>query len=78
MVSFIGADPLKEGPLLKVQKEMGDGDDSDLIFKRHAAVLGIKLAEDLELKMGDRFSLIRQNRSLRLTVVGLIKTGTGL
>jgi lipoprotein-releasing system permease protein len=53
------------------------GNYSDLIFKRHAAVLGIKLAEDLGLGPGDQFSLIRQNKSIQLKVVGLIKTGTG-
>lgn len=77
VVSFIGADPLKEDSLLKVQKDMVMGNYSDLIFRRHAAVLGIKLADDLELKPGDQFSLIRQNISMRLRVVGLIKTGTG-
>ena len=77
VVSFIGADPLKEDSLIKVQKDMVMGNYSDLIFRRHAAVLGIKLADDLELKPGDQFSLIRQNISMRLRVVGLIKTGTG-
>jgi lipoprotein-releasing system permease protein len=77
VVSFIGADPLKEDSLIKVQKDMVMGNYSDLIFRRHAAVLGIKLADDLELKLGDQFSLIRQNISMRLRVVGLIKTGTG-
>jgi lipoprotein-releasing system permease protein len=77
VVSFIGADPLKEDALLKVQKDMVMGNYSDLIFKKHSAVLGIKLAEDLGLKPGDQFSLIRQNRSMRLKVAGLIKTGTG-
>jgi len=76
-VSFIGADPLKEDPLLKVQRNMVWGNYSDLIFKRHAAVLGIKLAEDLGLKPGDQFNLIRQKKSIQLKVVGLIKTGTG-
>lgn len=77
VVSFIGADPLKEDPLLKVQKNMVTGNYSDLISRKHAAVLGIKLADDLELKPGDQFTLIRQNISMRLRVVGLIKTGTG-
>ena len=76
VVSFIGADPLKEDPLLKVQKNMVTGNYSDLISRKHAAVLGIKLADDLELKPGDQFTLIRQNISMRLRVVGLIKTGT--
>lgn len=76
-VSFIGADPMKEDPLMNVQKDMIWGNYSDLAFKRRGAVVGVKLAEDLELKPGDQFTLIRQNRSIKLEVVGLIRTGTG-
>lgn len=76
-VSFIGADPMKEDPLMNVQKDMIWGNYSDLAFKRRGAVLGAKLAEDLELKPGDQFTLVRQNRSIKLEVVGLIRTGTG-
>ncbi len=76
-VSFIGADPMKEDPLMNVQKDMIWGNYSDLAFKRRSAVVGTKLAEDLELKPGDQFTLVRQNRSIKLEVVGLIRTGTG-
>ncbi len=76
-VSFIGADPLQEDALMNVQRDMIWGNYSDLIFKKHAAVIGSELAEDLELQPGDRFSLIRQNISINLEVVGLIRTGTG-
>ncbi len=76
-VSIIGADPLKEDPLMKVREDMVEGDYYDLVYKKRAAVLGTKLAEELELKVGDRFTLVRQNHSLKLEVVGFIQTGTG-
>jgi lipoprotein-releasing system permease protein len=76
-VSIIGADPLQEDPLMKVSQDMVYGDYYDLVFKKRAAVLGIKLAEDLEISPGDEFTLVRENQSLQLEVVGLIQTGTG-
>jgi len=76
-VSFIGADPLKEDPLMRVQRDMTFGEYTDLIYRKRVAILGTKLAEDLELRPGETFTLLRQNRSLTLQVVGLIKTGTG-
>jgi lipoprotein-releasing system permease protein len=76
-VSFIGADPLQEDALMNVQKDMIWGNYSDLIFKKRAAVIGSRLAEDLDLEPGDRFTLVRQNISINLEVVGLIRTGTG-
>jgi lipoprotein-releasing system permease protein len=76
-VSFIGADPLKEDSLMKVQKDMVWGNYSDLVFKKRAAVIGTKLADDLELRPGQQFTLVLRNRSVNLKVVGLIRTGTG-
>lgn len=76
-VSVIGADPLLEDPLMRVREDMVEGDYYELIYKKRAAVLGTRLAEELELRVGDRFDLVRQNKSLRLEVVGLIQTGTG-
>ncbi|MDM7933826.1 MAG: ABC transporter permease [Methanothrix sp.] len=75
-VSFIGADPLKEDPLMRVQERMVWGNYTDLVFRRHAAVIGYRLAEELEISPGERFTLSLANRSLRLEVAGLIKTGT--
>jgi lipoprotein-releasing system permease protein len=75
-VSFIGADPLKEEPLLKVQSDMIYGNYSDLVFRKRGAVLGIKLAEELEVEPGEQFTLARQNKSMTLEVVGLIRTGS--
>jgi lipoprotein-releasing system permease protein len=75
--SFIGADPEEEDILQNVQKDMIWGNYDDLRFKKRGAILGTKLAEGLELRPGQKFILSRQNVSLKLEVVGLIKTGTG-
>ena len=76
-VSFIGADPLKEDPLMKVQKDMVWGNYSDLVFKKRAAVIGTKLADELEIRPGQQFTMVLRNKSVSLKVVGLIRTGTG-
>ena len=76
-ISFIGADPIQEDPLMKVQEDLVSGDYYDLVFRRYSAVVGSKLADDLELNMGDKFYLIRQNRTIKVEAVGLIETGTG-
>ena len=74
---FIGANPEEENLLQNVQKDMIWGEYDDLRFKKRGAILGTKLAEGLELRPGQKFTLTRQNVSLKLEVVGLIKTGTG-
>jgi lipoprotein-releasing system permease protein len=76
-ISFIGADPLLEDPLLKVDDDMVYGSYSDLILKKRSAIFGTKLAEELEISPGDRLQLVRQNRSIEVEVIGLIRTGTG-
>jgi lipoprotein-releasing system permease protein len=75
-VSIIGANPESEDLLLKVQDDMVRGSYEDLIFKRRGAVIGTKLAKELEISVGQKFTLHRQNESIRLEVVGLIETGT--
>ncbi len=77
-VTFIGADPVQEDILLRVREDMVWGDYYDLRFKRYAAVVGDKLAENLELKRGDDFRLFRQDRTIQVKAVGIIDTGTGL
>jgi lipoprotein-releasing system permease protein len=76
-VSIIGADPYCEDPLMKVQQDMTWGSYYDLVHKRKGAVVGTKLAEELKLRPGDQFSLVRQNQSMKVKVAGLIRTGTG-
>jgi len=76
-VGLIGANPIQEDLLLNIQKDMVWGNYSELIYAKHAAVLGVNLADDLKLRPGGQFILIRQNKSIKLMVAGLIKTGTG-
>lgn len=75
--SFIGANPYPEDSLQNVQEDMIWGNYGDLRFKKRGAVLGSKLAQDLELRPGQNFVLSRQNVSFNLEVIGIIKTGTG-
>lgn len=75
-VSIIGVDPLKEDPLLKVQKDLVWGDFNELAFKKHSVIVGSKLAEDLKLRPGDGFYLIRKDISIKVKPVGYIRTGT--
>jgi lipoprotein-releasing system permease protein len=77
-VTFIGADPVQEDLLLKVRDDMVWGDYYDIRFKRYAAVVGDDLADDLELKRGDNFRLIRQNTSIQVKAIGILDTGTSL
>lgn len=75
-VSIIGVDPLLENPLMKVQSDLVWGDFNDLAFKKHSAIVGTKLAEDLKLKPADGFYLIRKGISIKVTPAGYIRTGT--
>jgi lipoprotein-releasing system permease protein len=77
-VTFIGADPVQEDLLLRVQEDMVWGDYYDLRFKRFAAVVGDDLADDLELKRGDDFRLTRQDVTIQVKAVGIVDTGTSL
>ncbi len=77
-VLFIGADPTQEDKLLRVQDDVIWGDYYDLRFKKYAAVVGSDLAEDLELKRGDDFRLVRQGVLIQVKAIGIIETGTGL
>jgi lipoprotein-releasing system permease protein len=77
-VTFIGADPIQEDILLRIQEDVVWGDYYDLRFKRFAAVVGSDLADDLELKRGDDFRLTRQDVTIQVKTVGIIDTGTGL
>jgi lipoprotein-releasing system permease protein len=77
-VTFIGAEPVQEDLLLRVQEDVVWGDYYDLRFKRFAAVVGDDLADDLELKRGDDFRLTRQEVTIQVKAVGIVDTGTSL
>ncbi len=75
-VEIIGVHPYDEDPLMRVERDMIDGSFMDLEISRRSAVIGSKLAEEIRASTGDRIDLIRQNRSIRLRVAGVIETGT--
>ncbi|MDF0590210.1 ABC transporter permease [Candidatus Methanocrinis natronophilus] len=77
-VNFIGVDPVSEDILLNVGEDIVSGDYYDLRFRRYAVVVGTGLAEDLDLNVGDKFRITRQEVTFQLTAVGIIRTGTGL
>lgn len=75
-INFMGVDPFDEDRLMNVQKDTLFGNFADLKTRKYSAFIGTKLASDLELKAEDDFLLVRQNRSVKLRVVGLFETGT--
>jgi lipoprotein-releasing system permease protein len=75
-VSIIGVNQMLEDPLLDVQSDLIWGNFSDLAYKQNSVVVGTKLAEDLKLRPGEGFYLIRKGVSLKVTPAGYIQTGT--
>ena len=75
-VEFVGVDPGPEDLLMGVQASALSGNFSELNFKRRSAFLGVKLAEKLEIRPGESFDLVLQDRAVRLKVAGLVEKGT--
>ncbi len=75
-VEFVGIDPDPEELLMNVQRSVVVGDFSELKYKKRSAFLGIKLAENLDLRPGESFDLVLKDRSVRLKVAGIIEKGT--
>ncbi|MGV8176167.1 MAG: ABC transporter permease, partial [Methanothrix sp.] len=75
-VEFIGVDPGTEYDLMNLQGSIKSGDFFDLRYDRRSAFLGTKLAENLEIRPGERFDLVQKDKLLRLRVVGLVEKGT--
>ncbi|KKG73830.1 ABC transporter permease [Methanosarcina mazei] len=76
-VSLQGIDPVAEENVMRVSEDVIDGDLMALVHTRHGILLGNVLAENLEVKVGDRVNAVfpgSQTTSFR--VVGLIHTGT--
>jgi ABC-type lipoprotein release transport system permease subunit len=77
-VSLQGVEPEAEDAVMRVSEDVVEGNFLSLAHTRHGIVLGDKLAENLEVQLGDRVDAIfpsSQNTSFK--VVGLIHTGTG-
>jgi lipoprotein-releasing system permease protein len=75
-VEFIGVDPGTEYDLMNLQGSIKSGDFFDLRYGRSSAFLGTKLAENLEIRPGERFDLVQKDKLLRLHVAGLVEKGT--
>ncbi len=77
-VEFIGVDPADEDRLMDVQKDVVSGDFQDLRSRKYSAFIGTGLAEELKLSREDDFTIVRENRSAKVRVAGLIETGSAL
>ena len=75
-VEFLGVDPGPEFDLMNLAGAIKSGDFFDLRYGRSAAFLGTKLAENLEIRPGERFDLVLKDRLVRLRVAGLVEKGT--
>jgi putative ABC transport system permease protein/lipoprotein-releasing system permease protein len=77
-VSLQGVDPMAEESVMRVSEDVVEGDLMTLVNTRYGILLGDKLAENLEVQLGDSVDAVfpgSQNTSFK--VVGLIHTGTG-
>ena len=73
-----GSDPLDIDRIYKIQGSLVEGDFVSVELDRNAAI-GVTLAEDLDLKLGDRISAtFPRSRSVDLVVVAIFQTGTPL
>ncbi len=75
-VEFVGVHTVDEEGLMNVQESMIYGNFSDLRFDKTGAVLGAKLAQDLNIRRGGDFYLYLKNDSRRLKVIGILQKGT--
>ena len=73
-----GADPLDIDKIYKIQESLVQGDLASVELGRNAAI-GVKLAEYLDLKLGDKVSAtFPRSRSVDLVVAAIFQTGTPL
>jgi len=75
-VEFVGVLPGPEETLMEVQESMVSGNFSDLRFNNKGAILGSRLARNLNIRDGGDFYLYLKNDSLRLKVIGILEKGT--
>jgi lipoprotein-releasing system permease protein len=76
-ISLQGIEPEAEDTVLRVSKDVVEGDFIALSHTRYGIVLGDKLAENLGVKMGDRVDAVFPgSKTTSFNVVGLIYTGT--
>jgi ABC-type lipoprotein release transport system permease subunit len=76
-VSLKGVEPLAEDAVMKVSEDIVEGDFLALIHTRYGIVLGDKLAQNLEVGVGDWVDAVFPgSKTTSFKVVGLISTGT--
>jgi lipoprotein-releasing system permease protein len=76
-VSLQGVEPGAEDTVLRVSKDIVEGEFTALAHTRYGIVLGDKLAENLEVQQGDRVDAVFPgSKTTSFKVVGLIHTGT--
>lgn len=75
--SLQGVDPEAEDVVLKINKDVVNGDFFALTHSRYGIVLGDKLAENLGVKLGDRVDAVFPgSKTTSFKIVGLTHTGT--
>jgi lipoprotein-releasing system permease protein len=78
-VSLQGVDPLAEENVMKVSEDVVEGDLMSLVHTRYGILLGDQLAENLEVRVGDRVDAVFPgSQTTSFKVVGLIHTGTAV
>lgn len=76
-VSFQGIEPLAEDTVMRISEDVVEGDIISLVHTRHGILLGDKLAENLEVQLGDRVNVVFPgSQTTSFKVIGLIHTGT--
>jgi ABC-type lipoprotein release transport system permease subunit len=76
-VSLQGVDPLAEENVIRVSEDVIEGDLATLVHTRYGILLGDKLAENLEVHMGDRVDAVFPgSQTTSFKVIGLVHTGT--
>ena len=74
-----GVLPLQENNISAIETDMVEGDFRELEYSRNTVVIGSKLADKLEVKLGDSVDVSFPNaNSLSLRVVGIFHTGSPL
>lgn len=76
-ISLQGIEPEAEDTVLRVSKDVVEGDFIALSHTRYGIVLGDKLAENLGVQLGDRVDAVFPgSKTTSFNVIGLIYTGT--
>jgi ABC-type lipoprotein release transport system permease subunit len=76
-ISLQGVDPEAEDAVMRISEDVVEGSFLSLIHTRHGIVLGDKLAENLDVQLGDRVDAVFPgSQTTSFKVVGLTHTGT--